>query len=222
MARRPVRDGEGCDRGVEVAPGSGSAAAEVAGRHCGDCSLCCSVLRVDELRKLAGVSCVHQDQGAPGCAIHSQRPAICRAYRCLWLGGGLADGDRPDRLGAVLDVVASGPNVRLEIRQAEPGAYDGSPRLQAIAREHRVSMPVRISDVADVMNADRPYRVLLPGGEEHRVTGEWTEVTRDGSLLRRQRLGLLERQLRRGMLAFRRWRLRGSGAGPRSPLDGDG
>ena len=67
----------------------------------GDCSLCCQVLRVDELAKLGGVPCIHQDVGAKGCSIHPSRPKICRAYRCLWLSGGLAEADRPHRLGAV-------------------------------------------------------------------------------------------------------------------------
>lgn len=187
-------------------------------RGCGECSLCCTVLRVDELAKLGGVDCVHQNASGPGCAIHAQRPGICRAYRCLWLQGGLGDEDRPDRLRAVLDVVASGPDVRLEIREAEPGAFDGSQRLQAIAERHRVSMPVRITDVGAVMDEDRPYRVLLPGGDEHRVEGEWTEVHRAGQLVERRRLSWLERVLRQSMLWLGRRRLRGMESGPRSPL----
>jgi len=92
------------------------------------------VLRVDELRKLGGTPCVHQHAG-DGCRIHATRPGICRAYRCLWLGGALRDGDRPDALGAVLDVVSTGASTWLEIREAEPGAYERSPRLREIAHE---------------------------------------------------------------------------------------
>lgn len=176
-------------------------------RACGECSLCCTVLRVDELRKLGGTHCLHQDVSGPGCAIHATRPGICRAYRCLWLGGALEEADRPDRLGAVLDVASDGATVRLEIREAEPGVFDRSPRLRAIAESYRVSMPVRISDVADVHDADRPFRVLLPDGDEHRVRGEWTELVRDGRVVKRLRLAWMERASRRAMLAWRRWRL---------------
>jgi hypothetical protein len=179
------------------------------GRACGECSLCCTVLRVDPLRKLGGVPCIHQDVAGPGCAIHATRPTICRAYTCLWLSGGLEEADRPDRLGAVLDVVSSGPTVQLEIREAAPGAFDRSRRLQAIATRYRATMPVRIADVGDVLDADRSFRVLMPDGEEHRVRGAWREIVRTSGDVERVRLPLLERLARRAVLALRRLRVRG-------------
>ena len=164
--------------------------------------MCCVVLRVDELRKLGGVPCQHQrDPG--GCGIHPTRPAICRAYQCLWLQGGLEDEDRPDRLGAVPDLVARGGSIWLELREAVPGAFDASPRLRAIAEQHRASMPVRVSDVGDVLNAAQPVRVLLADALEHRIEGEWTSVWRDGAFVERRRLPPLDRWLRRLRLAWR-------------------
>ncbi len=177
-------------------------------RTCGDCSLCCTVLRVDELGKLGGVDCVHQNRRGPGCSIHPRRPGICRAYRCLWLSGGLDAGDRPDHLGAVLDVVAEGPLVRLEIRESKAGCFDRSQRLAFIAEQYRESMPVRITDVGEVLNASRAYRLLLPKGEEHRVEGDRTEIHRPGQPVQRRRLSLPERLVRRLVLALRRVRLR--------------
>ena len=177
-------------------------------RACGECSLCCTLLRVDELGKLGGIPCVHQDVGEKGCSIHAERPEICRAYRCLWLSGGLEEADRPDRLGAVLDIVAEGPVVRLEVREAQPGRLEASARLASIAESYRLSMPVRITDVGDVLDPDRSYRLLLPGGEEHRVQGEWTEIHRPGQSVERRRLPWLERRVRRLLLALRRFRLR--------------
>jgi hypothetical protein len=177
-------------------------------RECGTCSLCCTVLRVDELRKLGGTPCAYQRE-ARGCAIHDTKPAICRAYQCLWLRGALGDGDRPDQLGAVLDVVALGGSPWLEIREASPGAFERSMRLQAIAEEYRQSMPVRIGDVADVLDPERRFRVLLPGGEERLVEGEWTTLRRPGHPDTRLRLPRLERWLRRLNLYFRRRRVAG-------------
>ncbi len=106
---------------------------ESAQRVCGECSLCCTVLRVDALRKLGGVDCLHQDIDGPGCSIHAKRPRICRAYRCAWLKGSFGEADRPDRLGAVSDFVSSGATVQLEIHESEPGLFDRQPRLQEIA-----------------------------------------------------------------------------------------
>lgn len=177
-------------------------------RECGACSLCCTVLRVDELRKLGGTPCSHQC-ATGGCGIYARRPGICRAYRCLWLGGGLRDDDRPDRLGAVLDVVAQRESVWLEIREARPGAFERSARLRAIAEEYRQSMPVRIGDTADVLDPERRFRVLLPGGEERVVEGEWTTLVRPGQPDARVRLSPVERWLRRRRLAWRRRRVAG-------------
>lgn len=157
-------------------------------RACGSCSLCCTLLRVDELGVAAGRRCHHQRVGPHPCGIYEGRPAICRAYRCLWLGGGLRDDDRPDRLGALLDLRAEGPVVRLEIRELERGHFERSLRLQEIAAQYRESMPVRITDVDDLWNPDRPFRVPLAGGEENRVRGDRVEVYRDGRHVETRRL----------------------------------
>ena len=179
-------------------------------RACGECSLCCTVLRVDELAKLAGRPCpeLRPHRQGHGCGIYARRPGICRAYRCLWLRGGLEEADRPDRLGAVLDVVAQGATPRLEIRQARPGTFDTSPRLREIAERYRETMPVRLTDVEDVANPDRPFRVLLAGGEEQRVRGEEVTLYRDGRPVATQRLWWLERLVRRLAVWLRRRRLR--------------
>jgi len=178
---------------------------------------------VDPLRKLGGTPCVHQRLDTEearvhgGCRIHATRPAICRAYRCLWLQGGLAEEDRPDRLGAVLDLVAVGAGARLEIREAEPGAFDASPRLQALAARYRRTVPVRITDVADPLDPDRPFRVLLPDGDEHRVHGDRTTVWRGGRRVAERRLGLPDRGLRRLLLWLRARRVRRYRGAPGHP-----
>lgn len=167
-----------------------------AARSCGSCSHCCTVLRVDPLAKPAGVDCVHQC-GERGCGIYATRPPICRDYRCLWLQGGLRDDERPDRTGGIVDLESVGIGVRLGIREVRRGAFDASPALQAIAARYRDQMPVRISDAEDVMNPDRPFRVLLADGVEHRVTGDRIDVHRDGVLIERRRLPWAERLARR-------------------------
>jgi len=191
----------------------------MAERECGECSLCCTVLRVDALRKLGGVDCIHQDVDGPGCAIHADRPVICRRYACLWRRGSLDLADRPDRLGAVLDLVSDGNTVRLEIHEAEPGAFEGSPRLRAIAERHRTTIPVRISDASDVLDADRPVHWLLPTGEEQVVRGEWTETRAPDGTISRRRLAVAARLVRRIWLGARRWRVGGyrGGSPGRSP-----
>ena len=149
---------------------------------------------------------MHQIAGA-GCAVYAARPNVCRAYRCAWLAGALHDDDRPDRLGAVLDLVSRAGGIRLVIRQAEPDAFDRSARLQAIAEEMRRSMWVEIRDVEDVLDPERPFRVLQPGGDELRMRGDRVEVVRAGRVIERRRLPWLERIARWAGDRVTSWRI---------------
>ena len=72
-------------------------ATPIAGRECGECTLCCSVLLIDapEIQKDAGIRCLHCDQG---CVIYEQRPAVCRDFYCAWRTMAIFDEAwRPDR-----------------------------------------------------------------------------------------------------------------------------
>lgn len=176
-------------------------------RECGPCSLCCSVLRVDELKKLGGVRCPHQ-LDAGGCGIHPSRPKICRAYRCLWLQGGLQDGDRPDKLGAIVNILSQVAQPRLSIQEAAPGAWDRSPRLRAIADRYRESIPVRLVEAGNYLDPDRPFRILLANDEEQRVEGEWITTIRDGETVSTRRMPWLQRQARRVSIYLRQRKVR--------------
>jgi hypothetical protein len=57
----------------------------VVGRECGQCSLCCKLLKVVELDKPENVWCKHCRPGHGGCSIHPTRPQICRDYYCGWM-----------------------------------------------------------------------------------------------------------------------------------------
>jgi hypothetical protein len=166
---------------------------------------------VDELRKRGGTPCLElrPPPALPGCGIHATRPGICRAYACLWLSGGLEEEDRPDRLGAVLDVATEGAVTRLRVHEAVTGAYERSPRLREIVARYREAMPVRISDVARAADPSAPLRELGPAGSELRIEGDWVVRLAGGRELERLRLPWLERRLRRIALWLRARRLRG-------------
>lgn len=177
-------------------------------RACGECTLCCTLLRVDELAKRGGTPCPELRISPPGCGIHARRPAICRAYACLWLSGALEEADRPDRLGAVLDLVSAGHTSALRVHEASPGAYERSARLREIVARYRESMPVRLYDVSRAGDADAPVRELGPGGSELRLERGWVIRYAGGREVERRRLPWLERTLRRVVIAIRAWRLR--------------
>jgi len=78
----------------------------VTDRQCGDCQLCCKLLPVLELSKLANTRCQHQSAGK-GCRVYGQRemPASCRLWSCRWLNGDAGDVRRPDRTHYVIDTM---------------------------------------------------------------------------------------------------------------------
>jgi Fe-S-cluster containining protein len=177
-----------------------------ASRSCGSCSLCCTVLRVDELGKRAGEDCPHQ-RGEKGCGVYETRPPICRNYHCLWRQGGLEDDERPDATGGVVDLETVGIGLRLGIRLQKLEQFERSPKLLAIAERYRSEMPVRISDAEDVMNPDRPFEVLLPEGVSHRVEGARIDVYHDGVLIEERVLPWAERWARQALIWWRNLRL---------------
>ena len=75
----------------------------VAGRQCGECTVCCVTLHIDtgEFQKPPGVRCPHLC--ADRCSIYASRYAACQTYHCGWRYlGFLSDNWRPDRSGVVL------------------------------------------------------------------------------------------------------------------------
>lgn len=76
-------------------------------RHCGDCQLCCKLLPVRELSKLANVRCQHQRHGN-GCVVYGgpSMPMSCKLWNCRWLVEDRTDDlRRPDRSGYVIDIM---------------------------------------------------------------------------------------------------------------------
>jgi hypothetical protein len=76
-------------------------AAAAAERQCGDCSMCCKVMRVEEISKPEHQWCQHARPGI-GCAIYETRPAKCRVFRCGWLVLDMGPHWKPTRCKMVL------------------------------------------------------------------------------------------------------------------------
>lgn len=82
-------------------------------RTCGECTLCCKLMPVPELKdKVAGERCPHQ-RAHKGCSIYPKRPLSCKVWSCAWLSwedaGNLS---RPDRAHYVIDIMPDFVTVR--------------------------------------------------------------------------------------------------------------
>lgn len=80
------------------------AAQQPIARPCGDCTMCCTLLTIEELDKPAGEPCTHLGPKQTTCLFYDSRPPACREYRCSWSQGFGAVTDRPDLLGLIVDV----------------------------------------------------------------------------------------------------------------------
>lgn len=73
-------------------------------RHCGPCTLCCTVMGVVDLKpepKPAGTRCPHEC--SRGCRVYQDRPKTCGDFECIWLQGAAPKAWRPDKVGFVLN-----------------------------------------------------------------------------------------------------------------------
>lgn len=75
-------------------------------RQCGDCTLCCKLLPVKPLGKLANQRCAYQRR--TGCRVYHtfHMPTECKLWNCRWLtNDDTANLSRPNRVGYVIDTV---------------------------------------------------------------------------------------------------------------------
>lgn len=106
----------------------------VAGRGCGTCTLCCKVLRIDELAKPQGTWCPKCDVGR-GCAIYADRPGECRSFYCGYLTvEGLGPEWWPAKSKIVLVSELGGKRIAAHMDPARPDAWRNEPFYSQLKR----------------------------------------------------------------------------------------
>ena len=79
---------------------------------CGECTACCTLMEVTEIRKPRCKACGYLD--GKGCGIYESRPQSCREFECIWLQSQKRDEPwpkrmRPDKCG-IMFVPTTDPN----------------------------------------------------------------------------------------------------------------
>lgn len=131
------------------------------GRECGDCTLCCKVMAIEQLAKPASSWCPHCKPGR-GCLIYPERPDECRNFNCLWLVNERLDERwRPSKSRLVLTTSDDGIEVR-----CDPGFPDawrkqpfrGEIQQWAVSGEtHDVTVVVVIGQKMILVTSDREF-----------------------------------------------------------------
>jgi hypothetical protein len=101
-------------------------------RECGGCTLCCKVLRVEELKKPSNEWCRFCDEG---CTIYEWRPQGCKNFRCWWLDHEeMSEELRPDRVHMFAE--GEGEVVKLRVDTDFSWAWKGSPVVDYFRERH--------------------------------------------------------------------------------------
>ena len=72
---------------------------------CGDCNVCCTILKVDGLKD-GMEACKHQSE--KGCDIYGKRPKGCSHFQCGYLTEGWKEEFRPDISGMMIIATKEG------------------------------------------------------------------------------------------------------------------
>jgi hypothetical protein len=103
-------------------------------KSCGDCSLCCKLIGVEEIAKPQFVWCRSYGKGV-GCKVYDTRPAACAAFACYWLHvPNLGEEWRPDRAGFVMHIADGGTRLNIEVDPPTPQAWRQEPFYSTFKR----------------------------------------------------------------------------------------
>ena len=150
-------------------------------KTCGDCTLCCKVMAIEELAKPVGTWCPHCKPGH-GCRIYPDRPGECRSFSCLWLVNAHLDQHwKPSKSRFVLTTSEDGIEVRCD--PGFPDAWRKEPyrseiRQWAISGEtHDVTVVVVTGQKMILVTRDREFDLGVVQPDERIVRElEGTEV----------------------------------------------
>jgi hypothetical protein len=102
------------------------------GRECGTCSLCCKVMPVTSLRKLAGNWCKDCQPGK-GCKIYATRPDDCKSFYCGWLTSeDLGNEWRPTEAKLVVSMEGNGNRIAVHVDHGFPSRWREEPYYSQI------------------------------------------------------------------------------------------
>ena len=146
------------------------------GKDCGECSLCCKLMAIPELKKPKGVWCAHVVKKR-GCGIYADRPPSCRAFQCLWLADPRLPPEwKPAKSKFVMAGRREGELV-VHVDANFPGAWRAEPylsglRAMAAAGQRQGGLVVIVEQgKSTVLLPDREVELGMVAEDERLVSG---------------------------------------------------
>ena len=136
----------------------------VLGRWCGDCTMCCKVLGILELKKPQMEWCSHCNIGI-GCKIYDRRPAECQKYFCTYLlDDQLGEHWKPSKAKMVLSFQQHPNRITVHVDPGRKDAWRKEPYYSQIKAWAAAAVPhggqVNVWQGHDVI-------AVLPDGEKN-------------------------------------------------------
>lgn len=142
-------------------------------RLCGDCTLCCKVMAIEELAKPASHWCLHCKPGR-GCTIYADRPTECESFNCIWLVNDLLDEQwKPNKSKLVLTTSEDGIEIRCD--PGFPDAWRKEPYHSQICawavsgETNDVTVVVVVGQRMILVTPDREFDLGIVGPDERIV-----------------------------------------------------
>jgi len=146
-------------------------------RSCGECSLCCKLLKIETFNKPAGIWCTHCAPGRVGCTIYEKRPMECRKFFCAWLTSPALGPDwRPNKCKML--VRHEGNLVAIHVDPSDPAAWRREPYFQdiktlatrAVDANQQVAVYIKSRVIVIFPNKEIDVGIMNPG--DHLVVRE--------------------------------------------------
>lgn len=77
-------------------------------RECGDCAMCCKVMKIPDMDSPAGEWCRQCKPGHKACQIYSTRPTGCAEFSCAWLSNEMPEWFKPSKCKCVIAASTAG------------------------------------------------------------------------------------------------------------------
>ncbi len=145
---------------------------------CGECTMCCTLRGVPELRKRPFSPC--PKCGVSGCNEYQSRPVTCREYRCVWLeledegDRRMSLDERPDRCGVIFERTEGLEGYQCVVDPTRPDAWLTPPAHEIISALKWLSMPyVVFTTDTRVLSTNV---LVLQSAEELALLKEWDEA----------------------------------------------
>lgn len=124
--------------------------------ECGDCTVCCTLSVVKELKKKAGELCFNCVDN--GCKVYGNHPQVCKDFECAYLQAGNDIELRPDKCG----IMFVKKNERIFTGMLVPGMEISSTGIGQI-----VSFKEQGYSVVMLKIGEKPHIELAEGHNSH-------------------------------------------------------